>query len=456
MKPFNYIPLMFLLLMVSCVDYLEIDSPKNQMVGDYIFAEKGTVESALAHIYAGFREIGPTKGSISGLSNLMGHYADELEHLSESQTTVRDFFTNSVLPTNSEIEGIWNNSYTLIYQGNRILEGVSKSADFDKHDKDQYLGEAYFIRALVHFYLTNLFGDIPYINSTDYRINNTISKVERAVLLDSLLSDVAKARELLSIGSNTESQFRPDKWTASALMARIYLEQGDWEKALSLAIKIIDDGPFYLESDLSLVFKKTSSETIWQLDSGSPESNTHQGRIFVALSYPPENTALTESLVNAFEPGDMRFRHWVGNISDGVNTYYFPYKYREYGPTEPKEECSIIFRLSEVYLIAAEAEVRLGLLDAGRNHLNALRERASLSSLAKTDQAGLLDAVLHERRVELFSEHGHRYFDLKRMKMVNSVLSVSKPFWDETDILLPLPENELLKNPNLMPQNEGY
>ena len=68
----------------------------------------------------------------------------------------------------------------------------------------------------------------------------------------------------------------------------------------------------------------------------------------------------------------------------------------------------------------------------------------------------LLHAILQERRVELFTEQGHRWFDLKRMGKAAEVLEAIKPNWKDTHILLPVPDKELTLNPNLLPQNEGY
>ena len=87
---------------------------------------------------------------------------------------------------------------------------------------------------------------------------------------------------------------------------------------------------------------------------------------------------------------------------------------------------------------------------------NMLRERAGLSMISSTDRASLLDAIQRERQVELFTEQGHRFFDLKRTGRIDGTLAPIKPNWQRTDALLPIPESELLLNPNLEPQNEGY
>jgi len=76
--------------------------------------------------------------------------------------------------------------------------------------------------------------------------------------------------------------------------------------------------------------------------------------------------------------------------------------------------------------------------------------------LAGGDKNSLLAALEHERRIELFSEQGHRFFDLKRTGRATEVLGPLKSNWEQTDVILPIPESELLLNPNLGPQNDGY
>ena len=71
-------------------------------------------------------------------------------------------------------------------------------------------------------------------------------------------------------------------------------------------------------------------------------------------------------------------------------------------------------------------------------------------------QQNLLLAIELERRLELFTEWGHRWFDLKRTGRAGTVLSVIKEDWESTDLLLPIPQNEMELNQNLVPQNPGY
>ena len=189
---------------------------------------------------------------------------------------------------------------------------------------------------------------------------------------------------------------------------------------------------------------------------GITGTNTLEGFTFIFLSGPPPNSAISDHLIDDFEVGDSRFTSWVGSVSDGTETWYYPYKYKLNTSTGATEECSILFRLAELYLIVAEAHAQMGNLAEALDYLNGIRARATLAPIASADQSEVLDAILRERRLEFFTEQGHRFFDLKRTENIDDILSPIKPNWETTDGLLPIPESELILNPNLLPQNEGY
>ena len=86
--------------------------------------------------------------------------------------------------------------------------------------------------------------------------------------------------------------------------------------------------------------------------------------------------------------------------------------------------------------------------------INVIRRRAGLADTEALSQAEVLLAIEEERKKELFVEWGHRWLDLKRTQRANLILA-SKPNWSPTDLLFPIPESELLNNPNLI-QNPGY
>src|SRR5690606_26351960 len=145
-------------LLISCENFLEIEPPINQLVGESVFEEVATVDAALAHLYIQIREDVFTQGRFNGITFLLGHYADELEFLNQNSPEIRNFYNNNVLPTDDSVNEIWNSAYNIIYDCNVILEGVNKSKTLNQNEKDRFIGEAYFIRSFIHFYLMNLFG----------------------------------------------------------------------------------------------------------------------------------------------------------------------------------------------------------------------------------------------------------------------------------------------------------
>ena len=186
--------------------------------------------------------------------------------------------------------------------------------------------------------------------------------------------------------------------------------------------------------------------------------NTREAEQLIIQAVPGQNYALTENLLEAFETGDQRKNHWVASISDLDNTvtFHYPYKYKaRFNVTESLEH-SIQFRLAEQYLIRAEALLALGNVTGARSDVNRIRSRAGLPNSTAITAGELFSAILAERRVELFTEQGHRWFDLKRSGRATEQLGSTKPNWEETDVLLPVPESELEINPNLLPQNQGY
>ncbi|MBW7941210.1 MAG: RagB/SusD family nutrient uptake outer membrane protein, partial [Candidatus Kuenenia stuttgartiensis] len=169
----------------------------------------------------------------------------------------------------------------------------------------------------------------------------------------------------------------------------------------------------------------------------------------------PPDFPLTDQLINAFEASDDRKNSWVATKAMDGQTYYYPFKYKigKYG--EPLTEYYIVFRLAEQYLIRAECNAHIGKINEARNDVNIIRERAALPATSASTTDELLTIIAKERRIELFTEWGHRWVDLKRTHKATEVLATLKPDWQPTDTLFPIPSEQILRNPSLT-QNEGY
>ncbi|MBO0355921.1 RagB/SusD family nutrient uptake outer membrane protein [Flagellimonas aurea] len=452
----GYLTLALLFLALgSCEDFVDVDLPKDQITGEIVFQDPATVEAALGRIYSQLRENAFSTGRSSGITYLMGHYADELTLNAIDLPNVQVYANNNVLPSDNTVKGYWDTGYSMIYEANRIMEGVDASTELSMEEKSQFMGEAKFLRAYAHFYLMHLFGPVPYITGTDYRVNSEIARLEVEQVYQKLIEDLTSAKESLPTLSGNPEKARANHWAASALLARVFLYQGDSESALAEAEYVINQSGYFLETDLDNVFLIGSTETLWHLDTELEGTNTYEGFTF-RVDIPNPDTVLSETLINSFEAGDARFSSWINGVEDAGTTWYFPFKYKQASNTEQTLERSVMLRLAEIYLIAAEAATQTGNTTQGLMYLNAIRERADLAPLGASDANILLEAIWEERQHELFTELGHRFFDLKRTERATQVLQPIKPDWQATDVLLPLPESELLANPELKPQNDGY
>lgn len=449
----------FLNIGMSCAEFIGVDPPKTTLVSETVFADEKTATTALLGIYSRMT------GSFAGFANssttvMTGLSADEFANYSSNAGNA-EFFRNNLTPQNSSLSTFWNEPYTFIFYANAILEGLASTAEIAPQVKLQLEGEAKFIRAFCHFYLVNLFGDTPYIKTTDYRTNTKISRQPVDEVYELIISDLSNAVELLQDDYPTVGRVRPNRSAALALLARVYLYVGDWEKAEATATNVINNTSVYgLEDNLNNVFLSNSKEAIWQLLPVVPGLNTVEGyNLIFATS--PFLVALSDQLMNAFEGGDQRRINWVGSATDGTNTYFYPYKYKVRLSSSVSEHYMVL-RLSEQYLIRAEARAKQDRLSEAISDLDVIRQRADVPLVQDTnplmDREGLLLAIEHERRIEFFAEWGHRWLDLKRTNRAGTVLApVKGSNWQVTDQLYPLPISQILNDPNMSGnQNPGY
>jgi hypothetical protein len=445
------------LMQVACDDFVGVSLPDSQLTAPAVFEDKATANAAMVAVYAKIRENGLLSGTPSGLSHQLGNYTDELTYFGNPLNNSLDFYNNTLLASDRGLADLWNSSYNQIYAANAVLQGVQQSTTLPQAAKDEFMGEAVFVRALLHFYLINLYGAIPYVTSTNYKQNSVVSKkpVNEVYLL--IKNDLNQAISLLPEEYTTEERVRPNKATAQALLARLNLYTGAWEEASNAASAVLNNTDLYSWNDLlDLEFLKESTATIWQLAPGLEGKNTEEAITFIFTLGPPPLSALSDAFVASFAANDLRKSHWIGTVTSGSSSWYYPNKYKESEYTGSSVEYSILFRLAEMYLIRAEARAHQGDLIGAREDLNKVRSRAGLGDTPTTTAEEIISAVLQERRFEFFTELGHRFFDLKRTNTIDAALSPLKPGWDAKDKLFPIPASEILLNPNLGPQNPGY
>ncbi|HCS20776.1 MAG: hypothetical protein A2X18_13155 [Bacteroidetes bacterium GWF2_40_14] len=464
-KPLNwvsFIAILFTIGLGSCEKFIRIEPPIDQIVRANVFSDDAAAISAIRGIYSAMISEGFANGALSSATYLLALSADEMK---TTETKFQPpFYSNSLLAGTENVYTIfWKQPYTYIYYANAILEGMAASTGMTAANKLQLEGEAKFVRAFCHFYLVNLFGDVPLVQTTDYQQNRTISRTPAQQVYQQIIADLLDAKEKLAGDysiSNTE-RIRPNKAVATALLARVYLYTDDWANAETQASAVIGNSNYRLLDDLNQVFLKNSEESIWQLMTVTSSSiNTYEGNIFIPVSN-NWSRYVTSELLTAFEANDKRREHWIGTYTstDGTNTItYYPFKYKISSGTTITEY-SMVMRLAEQYLIRAEARAQQNKVtgaNSAETDVNTIRGRAGLNPTVANTKAAMLLAIEQERRVELFTEWGHRWLDLKRTNRANAVLgALSYKNWQSTDVLFPINTTEMDNNPNLT-QNPGY
>jgi len=453
----GFLTVIILLLIAStgCKKLVEVPPPIDQVISSEVFSNDQTATSAVVGLYSQMLSQ-PFTFIDGGMTFYPGLSADEIVNNSPN-ADYDPFKNNAIPPSNYDIQySLWGDAYKFIYQANDCIAGLNASTGVSAATKQQLTGEMEFSRALCYFYLVNLFGPVPLETTTNYTVNEVMPRTSTDLVYKQIIADLEDAESLLSTSYPASGPTRPNKWTAEALLARVYLYTKDWKDAEATASAIINSGNYSLVKDLNGVFLANSPEAIWQLVPTDPSSNTVEGEYFIP--YDPTvipSFQVTSYLLNAFESGDNRKTDWLASVTISGTTYTYPYKYKvQSGST--KTEYEMVFRLAEQYLIRAEAEAELNNIPAAVADINIIRERAGLPDLPTTlSQADCLKAIAQENRIEFFAEWGHRWFDLNRTGQADVVLGVEKPGWKPTDALYPISSYEIQINHNLT-QNPGY
>ena len=448
----------------SCKKFVQVSLPPNEIVSASVFADSADATSAILGIYILCMENGQMTIGNGGLSLYSGLSGDELIPTSSTNQNYYQFYKNSLLSSNLLNESdMWSIGYQLIYQANACLEGVESSTTLTNTLKSQLMAEAKFIRAFFYFNLVNLYGEVPLSISSNYNVNAIMGRSSVDSVYDQIFNDLSSALKLfptqITLGSS-----RPNYLSTEALLAKAYLYKSQWANAISASTEVINSGLYQLDT-LNGIFLEGSTEAIWQLVPVLADYSTDEGLFYLPSSNNVKPGYIISSfLLNAFEQGDLRRINWLdSNIVNGT-IYYYPYKYKlPYDLGNVPNEAFTILRLSEQYLIRAEAEAQTDDISDAVGDLNIIRVRAGLPDYSGgMDKISVLTAIYHERQVELFCECGNRWFDLKRTNTLNQVMGGSNGVcaskggtWVLSADVYPIPLSQILANSSLI-QNNGY
>ncbi|KPH14798.1 RagB/SusD family nutrient uptake outer membrane protein [Chryseobacterium sp. ERMR1:04] len=436
----------------SCEKLIEVQMPDNQINTKQVFEDVQTANAALAGLYAGLWDNSPLSGDQSG--KLLGSYTDDLNCYAVTATNgAYDIYINQQVDTNTAIYSYWSSAYEKIYAANSIIEGAEHSS-LPSVEKNRIKREALLVRSMLYFYLQQMFGDIPYVVSTDYQLNRTLSKTSASEISARLEIDLSQAISWLVDDYRNPERIFPNRKVGQLLLAKVYMTEGKWSDA-EIVLKGIVQSPLYqFENDITKVFTKSEKHILWQLKPKNSGDPTKEVILYYFSNALPNNYAVSEDLMNSFSGNDLRKLNWITPVTVNGNTWYRVDKYKN--RIINNTEYSVIIRLEEVYFLLAESLVQQNKLQEALPYINPTRVRAGLSTLSnQLSKAQLIDEILLERRKEFFAEMGHRFLDLKRLGRLHTLLTV-KQNWKDTYQRWPIPQNELLSNQHLNPQNAGY
>lgn len=436
--------------------------------------------------------------------------------MNQSKTTssaysVVDYF--ELVANNSQTFELWDDFYKIVYRSNLVINRVP-NIDFPIAQsrnsagtlfKEQFVGEAKFMRAFAYFNLVRLFGDVP-LRTTEIKSAGEVNipRTPASQVYNQIIEDLKDAATKLpasySGSGNGNERGRPTRWTALTMLADVYLTQKNYTEARTIANQILTQSGFSLNTRYTDNFaarggQENSSESLFEVqfsngglgNGTAPFGNNYgfimgatnetNGGVISLANYRPTNNLDPENesgfkggLIQEYEEGDLRRDVcFVQGRSGTGNTQWLTVKHHLPGSGAIGQANFPIYRLAEVMLILAEATNELSVLDANSlEQLNRLRRRAfglplSIPSTLRDITSGLTQAqyrelIRSERRRELAMEN-KRWFDLLRygFDYANTVLKSNQQRSNFTreKMLFPIAQIELINNPQLT-QNVGY
>ena len=436
--------------LAACSDVLDVP-PTSSVPSETAIIDAAGARAALAGAYAGLQANGQ-----------YGHtLLDWTETLSDNARFVGTFDNyadadaNALRADNASVASVWNASYDAINRANNLIQKVPGVPDLTQDEKDEILGEAYFLRALEYHNLVKLWGGVPLRlepvpSATDV---GNVTRASTGEVYTQILADLAQAGALITAGP--EATRTASLGAVHAIEARVRLYQQDWAGAEAAAGQVETMGYILSPTFSDLFTGNETPEDIFNVEFTSTQSQ------LVDFYYLPKAlggryevapTTGTSGIIAAFDPasaGNIANYHptdqrGIWSISRaGTRTYAAKFR------NPAGDEDIPVIRLAEVILIRAEALAHLNRLPEAVVEYNRLRLRAGLTADPTTGrtQADVLAAIARERRLELAFE-GDRWPDLIR----TGAVPPSVPVFQQ---LLPVPQAEMDVSPN-MQQNPGY
>jgi starch-binding outer membrane protein, SusD/RagB family len=442
--------LYFLLVVVlfACDDFLD-KKPVDQVAAEAYFTDEASAESAVRAIYRSMESPYYYGQSMIIVPEFAAGHVAHVSNLPE----YKNFEDNDIRIDNPWVLNIWSGSYSIINAANNVIEKVPQiTGVISDVKRQQFVLEAKFIRALVYFNLVRSWGDVPLVTTPTAAESSTanyqVPRTPEDEVYTQIIQDLTDASNLPdTYGSSLEAnKGRATGAAAKALLAKVYLYRAEYQQAATLAKEVIDKNYTLTQEYSSIWLTENSSESIFELQFDAQATNP------LATVSNPTNSVLflaQQDAYDMFEEGDLR-RNFTVNFQN--NRYYIG-KYRNFNPATQNVP---VIRLSEVYLIYAEAQARATLSPVGEPYFyyKAVRDRAGLETADEstfTDTDAFVAEVQREKRRELMFE-GEAWYDYVRTGLALTEMMVNP---DVNRYFFPIPQVERELNKQLG-QNSAY
>lgn len=477
-KIYSLITLILLLIMPSCKDDFIDLKPVSTVSTDALYKTDRDFQDAVTGIYGVYQT---QYLNMWLFADIRGD--DSWDELVKGTAAAMDLFT--INNDDGVIRSTWRNYFNIINRANMLLSKIENSDASIVKNKERHIGEARFLRALAYFDMVRIFGAVPMVTKP-LSIEESYKSGRIAVATiyqDVIIEDLLAAEIKLPASYTGPNVGRATQGAAKALLGKVYLTTGEFQKAESKLKEVTTMG-YALLPDYNSLFDYTKnehhSEYIFDIEyeEGMGEGTNYTNNFL------PKNPGLTafykvtgggndannppKSLFALFTPEDKRKAitaangHFDANgkfillvpSANASSTFTKKYMVPVIVSGDSKANWKVI-RYADVLLMYAEALNENGKTGEALTFLNRVRARAGVPEYAGLNQSETRENIYLERRLELSFE-GHRWFDLLR---TGRALSVMAPFGMKENMTvfpLPLSQVQLINDPAIFPQNPGY
>ncbi len=502
----------------GCENFLE-EKPRDIIAPENFFASESDARQAVTGLYAILKN-NSIYGQV-GLDHFYDNGADILEpnRVADYVMPIGNYTIDEAIADRSiqkmSVSDSWKDLYRIILNSNVILDKIDGNKALSEASQTDIKAEVLFIRSLAYWHITNLWGDAPY-----YRDNLTIDEIkvlgrtDKEIILTDIIKDLQFAQDNMPDKLPDAQRGRATKWAAAIVLAKIYMQEKQWKNGFDKCLEIINGSSHKLLPTYAEVFNPANeynAEIIWSLDFAKdimsqfepgvanqpgnfnwrpslfnprlrdePKKSSDRAALSAALTAKGEafnGTGLqvaSKDFAAKFPLNDLRRPLNVMTTYLGFELVY-PYMPKcmnlslETSPRFNHSDNRLIFRLADVYLMAAECENELNGPANAYQYIEPIRKRA-FATEAEWKLSGLStqqfrEKIYDERKWELAGECNRRYDLIRWGILLNVIQNLTYRFWTPNlnikphHILLPIPLQEIQTNPNLLksdPTNNGY